>query len=138
MLQRYIILKIHIVGCSGTGKTYLATALSKKYDITHFYLDDIQWDNNSDGFHQRNHRHLVNGLRTQQQRNFYRQQIKCEKYHKAQFVEYMKIASETIGLRLKKIVATITYAPADRFFRIELSRVFEAIIYGFSIPKLLN
>ena len=49
-----------------------------------------------------------------------------------------KIASETIGLRLKKIVAITTYAPADRFFRIELSRVFEATIYGFSIPKLLN
>lgn len=49
-----------------------------------------------------------------------------------------EIASETIGLRLKKIVAITTYAPADRFFRIELSRVFEATIYGFSIPKLLN
>lgn len=49
-----------------------------------------------------------------------------------------QIASETIGLRLKKIVAITTYAPADRFFRIELSRVFEATIYGFSIPKLLN
>ena len=53
-------------------------------------------------------------------------------------IKQQKIASETIGLRLKKIVATITYAPADRFFRIELSRVFEATIYGFSIPKLLN
>lgn len=50
----------------------------------------------------------------------------------------LEIASETIGLRLKKIVAITTYAPADRFFRIELSRVFEATIYGFSIPKLLN
>ena len=43
-------MKIHIVGCSGTGKTYLATALSKKYDITHFDLDDIQWDNNFHGY----------------------------------------------------------------------------------------
>lgn len=43
-------MKIHIVGCSGTGKTYLATALSKKYNIPHFDLDDIQWDNNSNGY----------------------------------------------------------------------------------------
>ena len=50
----------------------------------------------------------------------------------------MKIASETIGLRLKKIVATTAYAPADRFLRIELSRVLEATIYGFSILKLLQ
>ena len=51
---------------------------------------------------------------------------------------YNQIASETIGLRLKKIVAITTYAPADRFLRIELSRVFEATIYGFSILNLLN
>ena len=40
-------MKIHIIGCSGSGKTYLATALSKKYNIPHFDLDDIQWDNNA-------------------------------------------------------------------------------------------
>ncbi len=39
-------MKIHIIGCSGSGKTYLANALSKKYNIPHFDLDDIQWDNN--------------------------------------------------------------------------------------------
>ncbi len=38
-------MKIHIIGCSGSGKTYLANALSKKYKIPHFDLDDIQWDN---------------------------------------------------------------------------------------------
>lgn len=43
-------MRIHIVGCSGTGKTYLAKALSKKYSIPHFDLDDIQWDNNSNGY----------------------------------------------------------------------------------------
>lgn len=32
---------------SGSGKTYLANALSKKYNISHFDLDDIQWDNNA-------------------------------------------------------------------------------------------
>ena len=40
-------MKIHIIGCSGSGKTYLANALSKKYNISHFDLDDIQWDNNA-------------------------------------------------------------------------------------------
>lgn len=40
-------MRIHIIGCSGSGKTYLANALSKKYNISHFDLDDIQWDNNA-------------------------------------------------------------------------------------------
>lgn len=43
-------MKIHIIGCSGSGKTYLAQALSKKYTIPHFDLDDIQWDNNAEGY----------------------------------------------------------------------------------------
>lgn len=43
-------MKIHIIGCSGTGKTYFAKKLSDKYNIPHFYLDDIQWDNNSEGY----------------------------------------------------------------------------------------
>lgn len=43
-------MKIHIIGCSGSGKTYLAEALSEKYNIPHFDLDDIQWDNNMDGY----------------------------------------------------------------------------------------
>lgn len=43
-------LKIHIIGCSGTGKTYLARKLSKKYNIQHYDLDDIQWDNSADGY----------------------------------------------------------------------------------------
>ncbi|MBR5596612.1 MAG: DNA topology modulation protein FlaR [Lachnospiraceae bacterium] len=43
-------MKIHIIGCSGTGKTYLAKKLSKKYNIQHYDLDDIQWDNSADGY----------------------------------------------------------------------------------------
>ena len=43
-------MKIHIIGCSDSGKTYLANALSKKYNISHFDLDDIQWDNNAKGY----------------------------------------------------------------------------------------
>ena len=38
-------MKIHIIGCSGTGKTYLADALSKKLNIPHYDLDELMWDN---------------------------------------------------------------------------------------------
>ena len=43
-------MKIHIIGCSGSGKTYLAKRLSEKYSVSHFDLDDIQWDNSTDGY----------------------------------------------------------------------------------------
>lgn len=37
-------MKIHIIGCSGCGKTYLAKYLSEKHNIPHIDLDDLQWD----------------------------------------------------------------------------------------------
>ena len=40
-------MKIHIIGCSGTGKIYLAKRLSNKYNIPHYDLDNIYWDNSS-------------------------------------------------------------------------------------------
>lgn len=40
-------MKIHIIGGSGTGKTYLAKRLSVKFNIPHFDLDDLFWDNTS-------------------------------------------------------------------------------------------
>ena len=43
-------MKIRIIGCSGSGKTYLAKKLSEKYNIPNFDLDDIQWDNSADGY----------------------------------------------------------------------------------------
>lgn len=43
-------MKIHIIGCSGSGKTFLAKHLSEKYGIPHFDLDDIQWNNSADGY----------------------------------------------------------------------------------------
>ncbi len=43
-------MKVHIIGCSGSGKTYLAKLLSSKYNIPHFDLDDIQWDQNAEGY----------------------------------------------------------------------------------------
>ena len=43
-------MKIHIIGCSGTGKTYLAKKLSNKYNIPHYNLDNIYWDNSSEKY----------------------------------------------------------------------------------------
>lgn len=38
-------MKIHILGGSGTGKSYLSEIISKRYSIKHYDLDDIFWDN---------------------------------------------------------------------------------------------
>lgn len=38
-------MKIHIIGGSGSGKTFLANKMSKEYGIEHYDLDDLQWDN---------------------------------------------------------------------------------------------
>lgn len=43
-------MKIHIIGCSGSGKTYLAKSLAQKYHIPHFDLDDLQWDNTAESY----------------------------------------------------------------------------------------
>lgn len=37
--------RIRIIGCSGSGKTYLSKSLSSKYNIISYDLDDIVWDN---------------------------------------------------------------------------------------------
>ncbi len=38
-------MKIHIIGASGSGKTYLAKKLASKYGISVNSLDDLLWDN---------------------------------------------------------------------------------------------
>ncbi len=38
-------MKIRIIGCSGSGKTYLARKLVEKLRLSHFDLDNIYWDN---------------------------------------------------------------------------------------------
>lgn len=38
-------MKIHIFGAPGSGKSFLADNLSKQFDIPHYDLDDLQWDN---------------------------------------------------------------------------------------------
>ena len=43
-------MKIYIIGCSGTGKTYLAKKLSNKYNIPRYDLDNIYWDNSSEKY----------------------------------------------------------------------------------------
>lgn len=43
-------MRIHIIGGSGTGKTYLAKRLSEKFSIPHFDLDDLFWDNSSNQY----------------------------------------------------------------------------------------
>ena len=43
-------MKIHIIGGSGTGKTYLANLLSTKYNIPHYDLDDLFWDNSANQY----------------------------------------------------------------------------------------
>ena len=40
-------MKIHIIGGPGSGKTTLAKRLSKVTGITHYDLDDLQWDHNA-------------------------------------------------------------------------------------------
>lgn len=39
--------KIRIIGGAGSGKSYLAKKLSEKFNISHYDLDEIFWDNNS-------------------------------------------------------------------------------------------
>jgi adenylate kinase family enzyme len=43
-------MKIHIIGGSGTGKSYLANSLSEKYNIPHYDLDNLQWDNTANTY----------------------------------------------------------------------------------------
>ncbi len=43
-------MKIRIIGCSGSGKTYFAKLLSEKYNIPSFDLDNIFWDNDTNQY----------------------------------------------------------------------------------------
>ena len=43
-------MKIHIIGGSGSGKSYLAERLSRHYQIEHYDLDELQWDNHAKAY----------------------------------------------------------------------------------------
>ena len=43
-------MKIHIIGGPGSGKTYLAKQLSTEIGISHYDLDDLQWDNTQNNY----------------------------------------------------------------------------------------
>lgn len=43
-------MKVHIIGYSGSGKSFVAEEISKKYKINHYDLDNLFWDNNSDKY----------------------------------------------------------------------------------------
>ena len=43
-------MRIHIVGASGSGKTWLSKALSEKYGIPAYALDDLFWDDTRGGY----------------------------------------------------------------------------------------
>jgi adenylate kinase family enzyme len=47
-IQGGIIIKIHIIGGAGSGKSYISALLSTKFNIPHYDLDDIFWDNEAD------------------------------------------------------------------------------------------
>ena len=43
-------MKIHIIGGPGSGTTYLAKQLSTEIGISHYDLDDLQWDNTQNNY----------------------------------------------------------------------------------------
>ena len=43
-------MKIHIIGGSGTGKSYISEKICQQYSISHFDLDDIFWDNTAESY----------------------------------------------------------------------------------------
>ncbi|OEF98817.1 hypothetical protein BHF71_10850 [Vulcanibacillus modesticaldus] len=46
--------KIHIIGGPGSGKSYIGEELSKNLNINRYDLDDIFWDNKSKTYGNRN------------------------------------------------------------------------------------
>jgi len=43
-------MRVHIFGCSGSGKTWLSEKLAAKYNIPHFDLDTIFWDHSQNAY----------------------------------------------------------------------------------------
>lgn len=45
-----LIIRIHIIGGAGSGKSYIAQKLSKRLNIPYYDLDDIFWDNTANQY----------------------------------------------------------------------------------------
>lgn len=43
-------MKVHIIGCSGSGKSWLASRLAAQYALPHVDLDEVFWDNAAPGY----------------------------------------------------------------------------------------
>ena len=43
-------MKIYVIGGPGSGKTFLANRLEKQLEISHYDLDDLQWDNKANTY----------------------------------------------------------------------------------------
>lgn len=43
-------MKIHIIGGSGTGKSFISEKISRQYGIPHYDLDNIFWDNTANTY----------------------------------------------------------------------------------------
>ncbi|WP_251562736.1 hypothetical protein [Paenibacillus pasadenensis] len=48
--EEVLTIRIHIIGGSGSGKSYVASLLSGKLGIPHYDLDDIFWHNQSNEY----------------------------------------------------------------------------------------
>ncbi|HLR72440.1 MAG TPA: hypothetical protein VK085_13545 [Pseudogracilibacillus sp.] len=45
-----MIIRLHIIGGAGSGKSYIAGRISEKYNVPHYDLDNIFWDNSVDEY----------------------------------------------------------------------------------------
>lgn len=45
-----VIIRIHIIGGAGSGKSFIAEQLGKQFNIPYFDLDNIFWDNNANEY----------------------------------------------------------------------------------------
>ena len=53
-------MKIHIIGGSGSGKSYISKKLAQQLNIPHYDLDDIFWDNASNRYGVKNTEEIRN------------------------------------------------------------------------------
>lgn len=47
-MEEWVPIKIRIIGACGSGKSFIAKELSKKYNIAYFELDNLVWDRSAE------------------------------------------------------------------------------------------